>query len=86
MAERLSRYVSGLSDCAIHEFDYPIFTPWNPYRYFSHKYVECWADVAFTDPFINKDPIWHGASLVTTYQTKGKDGQWSGVNEHSEAL
>ncbi len=28
----------------------------------------------------------HGASLVTTYQTKGNDGQWSGTNEHSEAL
>ncbi len=28
----------------------------------------------------------HGASLVTTYQTKGDDGQWSGTNEHSEAL
>ncbi len=28
----------------------------------------------------------HGASLITTYQTKGEDGQWSGTNEHSEAL
>lgn len=28
----------------------------------------------------------HGASLVTTYQTKDESGQWSGTNEHSEAL
>lgn len=28
----------------------------------------------------------HSVSLVTTYQTKGDDGQWSGPNEWSEAL
>jgi len=28
----------------------------------------------------------HGASLVTTYEIRDSSGQWSGANEHSEAL